>query len=289
MPISIVTPVYNRASLIGNLFQSLLKQDIFEFEWIVIDDGSTDNIKDVMHEFQSSSPFTIKFHQKENGGKPSAVNEGVKAASYDWIYIVDSDDFIAQDAISVISNDVMKIADPSCAGMAYLKAFSDTGNIVGDKFNTKILDYKFFSGIKGDKALVLKRDLLKGNLFPIFDNEKFITEAFCWNVILDEYYLFTNNKVIYFCEYLEDGLTHDYCNLLKKNKQGTLAFVTSSLSLKNINLNIYKQAVYHFTPVMSGENLNRIKSKVPPIRYYTFRMLLVLSFFKKNLLKVLKN
>ncbi|KKC63739.1 hypothetical protein WG82_10500, partial [Citrobacter amalonaticus] len=93
----------------------------------------------------------------------------------------------------------------------------------------------------------------------------------------------------YLGEYLEDGLTHDYYNLLKKNKQGTLAFVTSNLLLKNINLNIYKQAVYHFSPVMNSENLNFIKSKVSLVRYYIFRMLLVFSSFKKNLLKVLKN
>ncbi|WP_142417505.1 glycosyltransferase family 2 protein [Citrobacter braakii] len=289
MPVSIVTPVYNRATLIGNLFQSLLKQDIYDFEWIVIDDGSTDNIKDVMHEFQLSSPFTIKFHQKENGGKPSAVNKGVKEASFDWIYIVDSDDFIPQDAISVILHDVIKAVDPYCAGMVYLKAFSDSGNIVGEKFRSNTLDYKCFSGVKGDKALVFKRDLLKKNPFPIFDNEKFMTEAYCWNKILDEHYLLANNKIIYLCEYLEDGLTHNYYSLLKKNKRGTLAFVTSNLLLKNINLNIYKQTIYHFSPVMNSENLNFIKSKVSLIRYYIFRMLLVFSSFKKNLLKVLKN
>lgn len=289
MPISIVTPVYNRATLIGNLFQSLLKQDIYDFEWIVIDDGSTDNIKDIMHEFQSSSPFTIKFYQQENGGKPSAVNKGVKEASYDWIYIVDSDDILQHDAISVISGDVMKTVDPSCAGMVYLKAFSDSGNIVGDKFSAHTLDYNSFAGVKGDKALILRKALLKKNPFPIFDNEKFITEAYCWNKILDENYLLANNKVVYLGEYLEDGLTHNYYSLLKKNKQGTLAFVTSNLLLKNINLNIYKQTIYHFTPVMNSENLNFIKSKVSLNRYYIFRMLLVISFFKKNLLKVLKN
>ena len=80
--ISIITPTYNRARYLKNLYYSLTKQTLFNFEWIIVDDGSNDNTVDIVSEFiKKEVNFDIKYHKKANGGKHTAVNEGVKLAN----------------------------------------------------------------------------------------------------------------------------------------------------------------------------------------------------------------
>lgn len=82
--ISIFTPVYNRTKIIGQLYQSLLCQTSYEFEWIIVDDGSIDNVKQVVDSWiRNTTKFEIRFYQQKNGGKHRAINYGVKVAKYD--------------------------------------------------------------------------------------------------------------------------------------------------------------------------------------------------------------
>lgn len=287
MFISIITPVYNRAELIHNLYDSLINQKNYDFEWVIVNDGSTDNIEHVVEEFKKKSPFPINFISKENGGKPSAVNIGVIESRCDWVLIIDSDDELSKNGMSIIVSDIIQVNDPACAGLIYLKAYTSSGGVVGDYFKTARINNTNLASIKGDKAIVIKRNLLLNHLFPVFPFEKFITEAYAWNRILDSYYLKGYNKVIYLCEYLEGGLTHNYKQLLEKNKNGTLCFVSSNLSLRTKSLSIYKQSIYHFIPIMNSENIMFLKRRLPKLNYYIFILLLRLFFFKRKIIEVL--
>ena len=94
--VTVFTPVYNRKNLIGNLYQSLLSQTYKNFEWIIVDDGSTDDIDEIIKSYQNEDRILIRFIKQENGGKHRAINNGVLHAKGELFYIVDSDDYLTK-------------------------------------------------------------------------------------------------------------------------------------------------------------------------------------------------
>ena len=79
--ITVVTPAFNRAHLLPRLFCSLCAQTFSRFEWIVVDDGSTDDTLSLVREFASRAPFPLMVSTRSNGGKHRALNQGVALAS----------------------------------------------------------------------------------------------------------------------------------------------------------------------------------------------------------------
>ena len=97
---TIFTPTYNRRQLIDNLYQSLLAQSNKSFEWLVVDDGSTDDSEEYFSKLLSKpQPFTIRYIKQENGGKHRAINRGVQNANGELFFIVDSDDTLLPNTI----------------------------------------------------------------------------------------------------------------------------------------------------------------------------------------------
>lgn len=103
--ITVFTPVYNRAYIINQLYQSLLRQTNYGFEWLIIDDGSTDNIAELVSQWiADTEDFEIRLYRQPNGGKHRAINRGVQLAKGDAFLIVDSDDYLTEDAIDTVND-----------------------------------------------------------------------------------------------------------------------------------------------------------------------------------------
>ncbi len=230
--ITVFTPIYNRAYVVEKLYQSLVRQSLYDFEWLIVDDGSTDNIAELVKQWRKSfNPFPIHFVQQENGGKHRAINRGVQEARGDAFFIVDSDDYLTDNAIQLIEEwwkDV--VDDDSFAGVSGLRAKKNMC-VVGDEvvFDEYVdatnLERAQF-GLEGDKAEVYKTAILKRYPFPEFDGENFITEAVVWDKIAyDGYKIRWYNQIIYICEYIEDGLTHQGMNLFFQNPKGWWLFM----------------------------------------------------------------
>ena len=100
--ITILTPTYNRAELLKSLFASLCSQTCFDFEWLIVDDGSTDDTSLVVKTFKSDK-FPIRYYLKENGGKHTALNYSHPYIKGELLFIVDSDDILTPDAINTIN------------------------------------------------------------------------------------------------------------------------------------------------------------------------------------------
>ena len=131
--ITVVTPTYNRSKLLLNLYQSLTKQVNYNFEWIIIDDGSTDDTRFVVKKFDSSN-FNIRYIYKKNGGKHTALNVALDNIKTKLLIIVDSDDQLTSDATEIIEKTYKKYKniDKLC-GFCFTKAYSN-GKIVSTKF-----------------------------------------------------------------------------------------------------------------------------------------------------------
>lgn len=253
--ITIFTPTYNRRNLIERLYQSLLVQTVTNFEWLVIDDGSTDDTEKFFAKLSSTEhPFPIRYIKQNNGGKHRAINKGVQNANGELFFIVDSDDYLTENAIEKINQWITTLDNShKWAGISGLRGFSKN-SVVGQHSDFSYIDAKNNERRKynllGDKAEVYFTDVLKQHPFPEIPGENFISEEIVWNAIArDGYYLRWFNEIIYICDYLEGGLTKDN-DKDKSNPQGRLLWAKGQLETfpnswrdRFLAIGIYRHAV----------------------------------------------
>lgn len=211
MLITIFTPTYNRGYIIRDLFESLQKQTFRDFEWLVIDDGSSDNTEDIFSEFQANATFPIRYIKTENGGKHRAINKAVKIAAGELFFIVDSDDYLTPNSLERVAfwYETMRDDETFC-GLSGLRISPDNQPFdLKKKFNViDCTDIEIRKYLAGDRAQVYLTNILKQFPFPEYPGEKFISEGVVWSRMAQKY------KVRFFCEgiyvaaYREDGLTY---------------------------------------------------------------------------------
>ena len=212
MLVTLCTPTYNRAKLLPDLYEALCKQTSFDFEWIVVDDGSIDNTAELVNSWViNTSSFDIKYIKKENGGKHTALNVGIELAKGKYFAIIDSDDYLKENTIELICSEFKKISFGQFAGIGFNKYFED-GTIVGKSFNGEYVDCTTLQrsryNILGDKCEVFFTEIIKKYPFPVFKGERFLPEAIVWNRIAnDGYKLRWVNKGFYVCRYQPDGIS----------------------------------------------------------------------------------
>lgn len=212
--ITVLTPIYNRADYLEGICNSLVKQSYTDFEWVIVDDGSIDNPKQILERIVLGAEyvFSIRFLRKTNGGKHTAINLGIKEAKGELVLILDSDDTLPQDALNSIVKYYMHCVDkPDCAGVCGLMAHHD-GTLIGSGFPKETmyesaLEFRYHKQVVGDLLEVFKTSVLREYPFPEISNEKFCPEALVWNRIAQKYKLLCFNKVVYYRDYLEGGLT----------------------------------------------------------------------------------
>lgn len=254
--ITVFTPTYNRKQLIERLYQSLLQQTKKNFEWLVVDDGSTDNTEKFFSDLLTKQqPFPINYIKQENGGKHRAINNGVKKALGELFFIVDSDDYLTENAIDTINQWATTLDNShKWAGFAGLRGQSKSQILSQQNSSSNFIDAKNSERRKyhllGDKAEIYFTDILKKYPFPEIPDENFISEEIVWNAIArDNYYLRWFNEIIYIGNYLEGGLTKD--NLKDQNNpQGRLLWAKGQLETfpnswrdRLLAIGIYRSAV----------------------------------------------
>lgn len=276
MNITVFTPIYNRAYIIENLYQSLLRQTDKNFEWLVVDDGSTDNVEEICNEYnKKENGFPMRFYRKENGGKHTCINIGTDMAMGKYFFIVDSDDYLPDDAIETANkwiNEIERSGDEKLIGIAGLKYNYVERKNIGNTFCKADNQYEGVPyidctsierdkhGIFGDKAEIIRTDIICRYKFPVFENERFLTENCIWYPIAgDGYKLRWFNKAIYNAEYLNDGLT--------KNAGKNICIMGSIYATY-----ILKKYNYNLRHIMGnlGAVANAIKANSDKDKYYRY-------------------
>nr|WP_300788588.1 glycosyltransferase family A protein [uncultured Acetatifactor sp.] len=228
LEITVFTPTYNRAYIIGEVYVSLEKQTYKNFEWLVIDDGSSDNTEDVIKNFIQENKMKIRYIKKENGGQHTALNKAIELAKGRLFMIVDSDDFLTDNALErVIYWEKTIQGKHGYAGVSGLKIHKN-GKTIGSEWKNKdaYVDATNFERKKrnllGDKAEVYYLSVLKDFYpIPVYQGENDVEKAVLWNRIANAgLRIRWFNEGIYVCEYLEDGMTRNILNNHLKNFQG---------------------------------------------------------------------
>lgn len=209
--ITVFTPTFNRAYCLDGLYKSLNLQSSKNFEWLIVDDGSTDNTENLVYNFQKNAQFRIRYFKVEHGGKHRAINKGVKLAKGFLFFIVDSDDELAVDAIEklLLWEKTIDTKD-QYAGVSGICSY-DTKKVVGSTFkgtykdatNLERLQYN----ILGDKSEAYYTVVLRKYPFPEIPGEDFITEDIVWDrIAASGLKIRWFNEAIYIVKQKKDGL-----------------------------------------------------------------------------------
>lgn len=239
MLITVLTATYNRAYLLPDLYQSLCRQTSKAFDWVIIDDGSEDGTKELVSRWlQKDNGFTISYFFVPNGGKNRAINFGVKQIVTPFTMIVDSDDYLTDDAIEYLSERVVNISsERKLAGIAGLRGVSKDESLNKLDFNrdsyvlANNLERKDY-GLDKDACEVYRTDLLRSHPFEVWEGEKFVPEEIVWNQLaLEGYSLLWYNKVTCIVRYQEEGLTKGSWALLRINPMGYASMYRQRIGL----------------------------------------------------------
>lgn len=226
--LTIFTATYNRAYILPKLYESLRNQTCCDFEWTLVDDGSDDDTSSLIKKWLNEiTPFRIKFIQATHGGKIRAINQAVSIAQGSFFLIVDSDDYLSTDAVEWMYSKMPEIENnEKFAGFSGIRCRKDESYIIEPQFegkpfidclNTERRRYK----LHADMAEVYKIEVLRKYPFPVVEGEFYTPENVVWdNIALAGYLVRWYDKKIYYCEYLEDGITKGWDVLRKKNPIG---------------------------------------------------------------------
>lgn len=230
--LTIFTPTYNRADKLHRVYESLLLQSSHNFEWLVIDDGSTDSTEQVVREFIKQSAIDIRYVKKKNGGKHTAHNLALKLARGEYFFCVDSDDWLAEEAIEEILHFV---GDREARFvLAYKK--DEKGKLLSSAFPEGIARSDLFKlnheyHCIGEFSIIFRTDFARQFPFPVFEGEKFITEAVVYDqmALIDNVFLLS--KVVTVCEYQENGLSNNLNRTMKNNPAGYCLYFMQRIDL----------------------------------------------------------
>ncbi len=226
MLISVITPTYNRAYILSACYESLVKQTCKDFEWVVVDDGSSDNTEELVKAFIDENKIQIKYIKQENGGKHIAHNTAVLNSEGELVVCLDSDDVLTEDAVEVAIDFWQKNAKPHNTGILAKRGNMEDRKPICAELPQEVTECTMFDltnkyGFTGDTILYFRRDILEKNLFKSFQNERFIPETNMYIDVDKHGTMLLLDKVLYLCEYLPDGLTAKYHSLLERNPNGT--------------------------------------------------------------------
>lgn len=227
---TVFTPTYNRAHTLETLYRSLQKQNFTDFEWLIIDDGSSDGTNVLIQKWASEKNlFPIHYFLKENGGKHTAINYGLNKAQGELFFTVDSDDFLTSDALQKIDIWVKILPDheqfAGVVGNLGLTLSKTPNAIFENEWRDACLLERYpeysKSPIDGERAFVFFTEVHKKYRFPEFSNEKFMTEAVTWNRMAhDGYKMRFYNDIICIYKFLPDGLTRSGNKIFYDNPKG---------------------------------------------------------------------
>lgn len=278
------TPAYNRAYCLARVYESLLKQTNQNFIWLIVDDGSTDNTKELVAGWVNEQKLVIKYIYKANGGMHTAHNTAYKNIDTELNVCIDSDDFMPISAIQNMFENWQKVKnDEAIAGLVGLDETID-GNLIGTKFKnefipTTLIDFYYTQGGAGDKKLVLRNKLTKAYpSYPEYPEERLVPLDTLYVLICRDYKLMPVNQIWCTVDYQQDGSSATIINQYFKSPKGFRYAREISMKYSNVfKLKLRNAIHYNISSFIIGDKLKIIFSPVPlftilcaPLSYVCF-------------------
>lgn len=271
--ITVFTPTYNRAYCLHQLYESLCRQTSQDFEWLIIDDGSNDNTKELVESWVLENKVRIKYHFKQNGGMHTGHNKAYEFIQTELSMCIDSDDFVTDDGIEKIITFWNVNGSDEYGGIYALDAGKD-GKIIGDSFPNDLKEFEgwgkkyiFYDNkkykVKGDKKFIgVTKKIKQYPPIPVFEGEKFYGLYYKQHFIEQNYKILILNEPVCIVEYMPDGSS---MNIFKQYLNNPLGFQHMRMNMMQIAPNFeirFMQAIHYINSCLILKDYNFFKKEL---------------------------
>ena len=294
MKISILTATYNRANLLPRLYESIVNnvKDNIDIEWLIMDDGSTDNTKEIIQKFiEENNQLNIKYFFQENQGKMQAINNLIQYVQGDLIIECDSDDYFTNNAFEIIEKAYKENESnmENYYALCFLK-YNQAGENMGKTFQkncTTMFDLYFKEGEDGEKALVFNSKIRKQYKYELEDKEKFVTEARMFHKMDERYGIICINEPIMICEYQPSGYTKNINKQFIENPYGYFNYFKEILQ-KDMRGVLFKKRLYAIKHYILFSTLTNQKKIIKNIKGILNKLLVIILLIPGKIMTRLK-
>lgn len=291
VPLTVFTPAYNRADLLSRCYESMKRQTCKDFIWMIIDDGSTDNTRDLVEQWiKEKVDFRVQYYYKENGGLHTAYNEAIFHIETELCVCIDSDDYMPDDAVEKILSFWAANGSKQVAGIVGLD-YDLEGNIIGDPLpeqkTVNLIDLLVgkYPIHNGDRTNVVRTELYKKYApMKVFPGEKNFNPHYMHLQISQEFDFLVLNENLRYVEYQPTGMSN---SMLKQyyNSPNSFAEIRKLyLSFPNTKFKFKLRHSIHLVSscILAGNAMRAIKES--PCKGVTFLAIpfgAVLAFYIK--------
>lgn len=270
--ITVFTPTYNRAHLLPRLYESLCKQTVQDFKWLIVDDGSIDGTKTLIDDWQKNNKIEIHYFFKENGGLHTAYNTAISLMNTELCVCIDSDDFMPNNAIGKILDFWEFNGNDDYAGIIGLD-FDLNGNPVGGNLpNVKSLHFielKTKYRYKGDVKFVHRTKLLKKHIpMPTFKEEKNFNPSYIFLKVDQQKPVLVLNENLCYVDYQVDGMSNNIFHQYRNSPNSFNELRRLYMSLQNVDKTFkFKNAIHYVSGSIFAKDLKFLSKS--PMKTYT--------------------
>ena len=261
--LTVFTPTYNRAYVLKQCYDSLYRQTCKDFVWLIVDDGSSDNTKEIVEKWMSNdNGFEIRYVYKQNGGMHTGHNKAYELIDTELNVCIDSDDFMPDDAVELIVSFWKENKDSSYSGLLALDVYKN-GQVIGkelpNKKSTTLSSY-YKNGGQGDKKLIYRTEIInKYPPYPEFEGEKFVPLDYKYLLADQDYELLIMNKPVCVVEYMEDGSSKNMLRQYYRNPKGFAFMRKVHMKYDKGFLKKFKTCVHYVSSSFISKNKSFIK------------------------------
>ena len=261
--LTVFTPTYNRAYVLKQCYDSLCRQTCKDFVWLIVDDGSSDNTKEIVDEWMANdNGFEIRYVYKQNGGMHTGHNKAYELIDTELNVCIDSDDFMPDDAVELIVNFWEENKDSSYSGIIALDVYKN-GQVIGkelpNKKSTTLSGY-YQNGGQGDKKLIYRTEIINQYPpYPEFEGEKFVPLDYKYLLADQDYELLIMNKPVCVVEYMEDGSSKNMLRQYYKNPRGFAFMRKVSMKYDTGFFKNFKTCIHYVSSSFISKNRKFVK------------------------------
>ena len=276
--VTFFTPTYNRARILHRCYESLCNQNSFNFKWLIVDDGSTDNTKEIVDDWiAQENRFEIRYIYKENGGLHTTYNLAVNEVNTELFVCFESDDIFTPDAMTIIEKTWAEIRNSDCVGFITLCRDME-GNLIGSCYpeNVKTTLYREHRRIApGDKQYIYRTEALKQVFpMPVFPGEKYFDPKYRFFALDEIGPLTVTNEVFDVVDYQPGGLTHTMMRQYYNSPNSFAEYRKLYMTLPDRSRSyVLKQNIHYVASCCLAGKLDRAIEESPRKGYTVLAML----------------
>ena len=289
--LTIFTPTFNRKVTLKRVYDSLIKQTNNNFEWLIIDDGSTDETEKIVKKWKNENLISLKYIKQLNKGKAKSINKSLAYTKTPLWVCLDSDDYFTENAVEIILSkyNLIKGNNDIC-GMIALRSNENREPMNGvqipkDLKITTQSNLRYNLKIAPEYAQIYKTSVIKDYLYPEIPGENYFPLSYMADKLDQKYKLLVIQEAIMIIEYQEDGITKNNTKHVVNNPIGQTIFRHQQIRMSvNFLMKLKAAVIYNSSSILSRKRLQfqNFNDKLIVFITYPLGIFDYLVRFKKN-------